>query len=89
MTDCRLSFSLSSLLNNAYAPVSVNPWGNPGDSDSFLTSHQGGYDHGVQPQGQAVLTFKIKIFPPPGVGNKGDSNTRGTNEAGDFDRRYF
>ncbi len=37
-----------------YAPVSVIPGvtGNPGDSDSFLTSHPGGYDNGVQTQGQ-------------------------------------
>ncbi len=39
-----------------YAPVSVNPqWGgmdNPGDSDSFLTSHPVGYDNGVQTQEQ-------------------------------------
>ncbi len=38
------------------APVSVNPqgtpMGNPGDSDSFLTSHPAGYDNGIQTQGQ-------------------------------------
>ncbi len=41
-----------------YAPVSVNPWermGNPGDSDSFLISHPGVYDNGVQTQGSSNI----------------------------------
>ncbi len=37
----------------------------------------------------AVLTFKIKRFPPPGVGNTGDSDTTCANEGGDFDSRNF
>ncbi len=37
----------------------------------------------------AVLTFKIKIFSPYGVENRGDSDTRGTNEVGDFDISNF
>ncbi len=39
--------------------------GNPGYSDSFLTSHPEGYDSGVQTQGQF---WHLKRFPPPGVG---------------------
>ncbi len=38
-----------------YAPISVKPqgaMGNPGDSDSFLTLHPGGYDNGAQIQGK-------------------------------------
>ncbi len=35
----------------------------------------------------AVLPFKIKRFPPPGVGNRGDTDTNGANGGGDFDRR--
>ncbi len=34
-----------------------------------------------------VLTFKIKRFSLPGVGNRGESDTKGANEGGDFDRR--
>ncbi len=34
-----------------------------------------------------VLTFKIKRFPPPGVGNGWDSDTKSANKGGDFDRR--
>ncbi len=57
-------------------------WATPGDSDSFPTSHpMGGYDP------WAVLTFKINKFPPHGVENRGDSDTKGTHEGGDFDRR--
>ncbi len=35
----------------------------------------------------AVLTFKINRFPPSWVGNRGDSDTKGANEGGDFHRR--
>ncbi len=35
----------------------------------------------------AVPTVKIKRFTPPGVGNRRDSDTKGANEGGDFDRR--
>ncbi len=38
---------------------------------------------------EAVLTFKIKRFPLPGVGNRGDSDTKGANEGGDSVRRNF
>ncbi len=34
------------------------PAGNP---DSFLTSHLGGYDNGIQTQGQ-FMTFKKKTY---------------------------
>ncbi len=37
----------------------------------------------------AVLTFKIKRFQTPRVGNRGDSDTKGANESGDFDKRNF
>ncbi len=37
----------------------------------------------------AVLTFKLKRFPPPRVGNIGDSDTKGDNEGGYVDRRNF
>ncbi len=37
----------------------------------------------------AFLRFKIKWFPPPGVGNRVDSDTKGANEGGDFDRGNF
>ncbi len=36
-----------------------------------------------------VLTFKIKRFPTSGVGNRGDSDTKGTNEGGDLDKINF
>ncbi len=40
---------------DGYGSVNVNSrraGGNPGESDSFLTSHPGGYENGVQTQGQ-------------------------------------
>ncbi len=63
--------------------------GNPGDSNRFLTLHPGRYDkfrqwHSIP---GAVLTFKIKRFPPPGVGNNRDSDTKDANEGGDIDRK--
>ncbi len=63
------------------------PRGQPRDSDSFLTSHQGGYDNGVQTQGLPVLPFKVMKLLLPGVINRGDFDTKGTNVGGDFGRR--
>ncbi len=65
------------------------PAGNPGYSDSFLTSHPGGYDNSVQSDPGAVLTFKIKRLSLPVVGNRGDSDTKGANEGADFAKRNF
>ncbi len=31
----------------------------------------------------------LNRFPPPVVGNRGDSDTKGANDGGDIDRRYF
>ncbi len=61
--------------------------GNPGDSDSFLIYCTGGYDNGVQTQGQ-FGHLKLR-FPPPGVGNRGDSDTKGANECGEFSEEIF
>ncbi len=78
--------SLSHLIHQSvWIPRAV---GNPGDTDSFLTSHPGGYDNDVQTQGQ-IWHFKIKRFALPLVGNRGDSDTKGTNEGGDFIKRNF
>ncbi len=35
------------------------------------------------------MAFKIKRFPPHEVGNRRDSDAKGANEGGDFDRRNF
>ncbi len=35
----------------------------------------------------AVLTFEIKRFPPPGVGNRGYSDIKDANVGGHRDRR--
>ncbi len=69
----------------------MNPQGAPQETQGILTAFwhpsQGGYENIVQARGGgAVLTFKIKRFPPAGVGNRGDSDTKGENEGGDFDR---
>ncbi len=38
---------------------------------------------------KAILTFKIKRYPLPGVGNRGDSIPKSTNGGGDVDKNYF
>ncbi len=38
---------------------------------------------------EAVLTFKIKRLPSPGVGNRGDSDTKGVSLSENVDRRHF
>ncbi len=53
--------------------------GNPGDSD-------------IPIQGAMTLEFryfKIKRSPHSGVGNRGDCDTKGANEDGNFDKINF
>ncbi len=59
---------------------------NPGDSDNFRLSNPAGYDWCSDPG--AVLTFKMKRFLPPMVGNRGDSDTKGENDRGYFDKKF-
>ncbi len=73
------------------APVSVNRvrgWGggmgNPGDSDIPPRSlWQWCSDPGTD------LTFKIKRFPPPAVGNRRDSDTKCANRVGTLREEIF
>ncbi len=93
MNQSLFDFSISSICLS-YAPVIVNPkrgGGDQGQPRGFCQLSdipprrlwQWCSDPG------AVLAFKIKIFPPPMIGNRGDSDTKGANEGSHFDSWNF
>ncbi len=77
-----LNYCLSNLLLRTYAPVCESTEGPLRATQGSLTSHPRYSDPG------AVLTFKIKRFPPPRVGNRRDSDTKGVDEGVNFDRNF-